>query len=113
MSDIQYFETEHVRVLYLNARNHLIKSKDISIGDVTRASLDIKCIFFSTVRLKTCGIVIVHNHPSSDSRPSDVDIRNTKRVVEVGRIFNIPVLDYIIIGHGEFHSMSECLLRCP
>ena len=108
MSDMQYFETEHVRVLYLNARNNLIKSEDISIGDVTTASLDIKCIFSSAVRVKACGIVIVHNHPSGDSHPSELDIRCTKRVAEAGRLFDIPVLDHIIIGHGEFHSMSEC-----
>lgn len=108
MSDMQYFETEHVRVLYLNARNHLIKYEDVSIGDVTSASLDIKCIFSSAIRLKACGIVIVHNHPSGDSRPSDIDIRNTKRIADAGRIFDIPVLDHIIIGHGEFHSMCEC-----
>ena len=95
-------------MLYLNARNHLIKSEDISIGDVTSAALDIKCIFSSAVRLKACAIVIVHNHPSGDSHPSDTDIRSTKRIVEAGRLFDIPVLDHIIIGHGEFHSMSEC-----
>lgn len=108
MSDMQYFETEHVRVLYLNARNHLIKYEDISIGDVTSASLDIKCIFSSAIRLKACGVVIVHNHPSGDPRPSDIDIHNTKRIAEAGRIFDIPVLDHIIIGHGDFHSMCEC-----
>ena len=40
--------------------------------------------------------------------PSELDIRCTKRVAEAGRLFDIPVLDHIIIGHGEFHSMSEC-----
>jgi len=108
MADMQYFETEHVRVLYLNARNHLIKFEDISIGDVTSASLDIKCIFSSAVRLKACGIVIVHNHPSGAVMPSRNDDHVTKRVVEAGQIFSIPVLDHIIIGHGEFYSMSEC-----
>ena len=62
----------------------------------------------SAVRLKACRMGIVHNHPSGDSRPSDIDIHTTKRVVEAGQIFSIPVLDHIIIGHGEFYSMSEC-----
>lgn len=107
MSDMQYFETEHVRVLYLNARNHLIKYEDIAKGDIASAPLDIKCIFSTAVRLKACSIVVVHNHPSGDSYPSTEDISSTKRLSEAGRLFGIPVLDHIIIGHGQFHSMSE------
>ena len=51
--------------------------------------------------------VIIHNHPSGDSRPSDDDIRVTKLFVSAGQFMGIPVLDHIVIGDGEFTSLSE------
>ena len=66
MRDMQYFETEHVRVLYLNAKNHIIKWDDISIAHVTAATIDIKCVFSTAVKLKASAIIVVHNHPSGD-----------------------------------------------
>jgi len=51
--------------------------------------------------------VIIHNHPSGDSRPSDEDIRLTKLFVSAGQFMGIPVLDHIVIGDNEFTSLSE------
>ena len=107
MSDMQFFETEHVRVLYLNAKNRIIKSEDISMGNVTSASMDIKCVFSSAIRLKASAIILVHNHPSGDPQPSREDVTSTKRLSEAGQLLDIPVLDHIIIGRGQYKSLTE------
>ena len=51
-------------------------------------------------------MAFVHNHPSGDPAPSDADIDSTKRLVEVGKLLGIPVIDHIIIGDGSYVSMK-------
>ena len=107
MKDMQFFETEHVRVLYLNSKNHVMKWEDISIGHVTAATIDIKCVFSMAVRLKASAIIVVHNHPSGDPEPSQQDINSTHRLIAAGALLNIPVLDHIVIGAGDYKSLAE------
>ena len=107
MKDMQLFETEHVRVLYLNSKNHVMKWEDISIENVTAATMDIKCMFSMAVRLKASAIIVVHNHPSGDPEPSQQDINSTHRLIAAGALLNIPVLDHIVIGAGDYKSLAE------
>ena len=57
------------------------------------------------VRRSAASVVFVHNHPSGDPTPSDMDISTTKRLMEAGEILGIPVLDHIIIVDGRYISM--------
>lgn len=107
MQDMQYFETEHIRVLYLNNHNKLLKYDDVSIGHTTVAITDIKCVFSMAIRLKAASIIIVHNHPSGRVKPSEEDRKLTKDMKVAGEILNIPLLDHIIIGAGRYYSFSE------
>lgn len=107
MQDMQYFETEHIRVLYLNNRNHIIKWEDVSIGQVNTASTDAKCIFSTAVRLKASSIILVHNHPSGYPEPSAQDIRFTQQIKAAGALLDIPLLDHVIIGAGTYYSLAE------
>lgn len=107
MQGMQYFETEHIRVLYLNNHNKLLKYEDVSIGHTTAALTDITCVFSMAIRLKATSIIIVHNHPSGSAKPSDEDRKFTKDMKAAGEILNIPLLDHIIIGAGRYYSFKE------
>lgn len=107
MSDMQFFEQEHVRVLYLNGRNHVIKFEDISTGTLNMAPMDSKCVFSTAVRLKASAVILVHNHPTGDPTPSETDIASTRSLMAAGHIIGIPVLDHIVIGAGSYTSMNE------
>lgn len=107
MSDMQFFEEEHFRALYLNVKNKLIKSEDISIGGLTSSTAEQRFVFKKALKLNAASIILVHNHPSGDSTASSNDIRITKIMMRAGEIMGIPVLDHIIIGRGVYTSLLE------
>jgi DNA repair protein RadC len=53
------------------------------------------------------NIILLHNHPSGDPTPSKEDLQITKRLVEVGRVMDVPVLDHLVIAGGKYLSMKE------
>ena len=52
-------------------------------------------------------MILVHNHPSGDPTPSKEDIATTRRIVEAGKLMDIPVLDHIILGNNKYISLKE------
>ena len=67
-------------------------------------------VFRSAVKRGAASIIVIHNHPSGNPTPSQNDINVTKRLVEVGELIGIPVLDHLIIGDGVFVSLKEKML---
>ncbi|HHU31245.1 MAG TPA: hypothetical protein GXZ50_01090, partial [Clostridia bacterium] len=64
-------------------------------------------VFKLAVKKSAASLILAHNHPSGDSKPSKEDIEITKRLVEAGKIMGIEVLDHIILGNGSFTSLKE------
>ena len=97
---------EYVWLLALDTKCKLIGLFDISHGTVNASLVTPREIF---VKLCLCGatnFVIVHNHPTGDSTPSEQDIKITQQLKEVGEIMNIELLDHIIIGY-DYYSFQE------
>lgn len=107
MADMQHLEQEHLVVLAIDSRNHLIKKETVYIGSVGGATVRIGEIFRTAIRLNAVVIGVAHNHPSGDPAPSKADIEVTKLIVEAGKLMDIAVLDHLVIGHGRFVSMRE------
>lgn len=107
VSEIRDLKKEHFVALYLNARNKLIYKEIVSIGTLTASLVHPREVFEPATTHFAAGIIIVHNHPSGDSEPSDYDISITKRLVEAGNLLGIDIIDHIIVTSSDFLSLKE------
>lgn len=106
-ADMAQLSNERVRILYLNARNMLIRDEIASEGSIDQAPVYIREIIRRAIDLGATAIILVHNHPSGDSAPSRQDISMTRDIVDAGRKLGISVHDHIIIGQNGFSSMRS------
>lgn len=107
-SRLEGLEQEHFIVLSLNTKNHIIDSKVLYIGHLSGANVRIGEVFRDPVRHSAASIMIAHNHPSGDPNPSGPDVSLTSEIQNAGKLFDIPLMDHIIIGEdGRFVSIRQ------
>ena len=104
---LRYENREHMCALLLNAKNHIIAWETISIGSLTASVVHPREVFKPAIVKGAVSIILVHNHPSGDPTPSKEDIEVTARMVQVGKVMDIPVFDHIIVGGDKFVSLKE------
>lgn len=107
MEEMRHLKKEVFKVIFLNTKNHVIKSTNISIGSLTASIVHPREVFKEAVKVGCAAVIFLHNHPSGDPEPSSEDIETTKRLMSAGNILGIKVLDHIIIGDGKFVSLKE------
>jgi DNA repair protein RadC len=98
---------EEFWVLYLNRANSITEKINISRGGVTGTVVDVKLIFKPAVENLSSSIILCHNHPSGNCKPSEADIRLTRRLREAGTLFEISVLDHVIVTEKAFYSFAD------
>ena len=98
---------EHFLAVFLNIRSHVIKTEEISVGSLDASIVHPRELFKKAMKATAASVVLVHNHPSGDPEPSNEDIQLTKRLVEVGELMGIAVLDHVIVGEDTFISMKR------
>ena len=98
---------EHFLVLYLNQSNHALKVECISNGGTTTVIADPKLIFKNALNLNATAIILGHNHPSGNPRPSEDDRQLTKKLIAAGKLLDISVIDHIIIGNELYYSFRD------
>ena len=98
---------EEFWLLILNRANAVIKKELISRGGVTGTVVDTKIIFKTAVEHYASSIIICHNHPSGNLKPSDSDIKITKNIKEAGKIMEIPLADHLIITNEGYYSFAD------
>lgn len=98
---------EYFYCLYLNNRQELLERKLLFMGTINQSITHPREIFKEAYRLSASGIICMHNHPSGDLTPSKADISFTEKLVRIGNIQGIPILDHIIIGEDEYYSFYE------
>ena len=79
----------------------------VSIGNLNSSIVHPREVFAEAIKKSSASMILVHNHPSGDTKPSREDINITERLVEAGDIMGIKVLDHIIIGDGSYLSFKE------
>ena len=104
MADLPH---EEFWLVLLNRANEVITKKNLSKGGVSGTVVDAKIIFKMATEHLAGAIILVHNHPSGNLRPSQADINLTNKLKEAGNILEIPVLDHLIIGHGKYYSFKD------
>ena len=98
---------ESFLVITLNTKNKIINKNIISIGLLDSTSVHPREVFKCAIRDSAKSIVLAHNHPSGDATPSLQDIKLTKRLVDAGRLLDIPVLDHLIIGRDNYIALRD------
>ena len=94
-------------LIMLNNKNNLIAHEVVSVGTLDSALIHPREIFKPAIKNSAAKIILVHNHPSGDPTPSEIDLKVTDRLVEVGNTIDIPIVDHVIIGNGKWWSWRE------
>lgn len=104
LSDLQ---TEEFWVIFLNQNNRLIGKSKLSSGGINQSVVDVRILFKAALDHFATGIVIAHNHPSGNLKPSQEDLKITKQIMEAGTLLNIQLLDHLIIAQNSFLSFAD------
>jgi DNA repair protein RadC len=109
--DLARARREHFVVLLLNARHELQCRETVSIGSLNASIVHPREVFLPAILHSAASVVLVHNHPSGDPEPSEEDLSITRRLVQVGDLVGIGVLDHVIVAaRGVVSFRSRQLL---
>lgn len=98
---------EEFWVLFLSSANTVLGKMKVSQGGVSGTVVDYRLIVKRAVELLASGMILVHNHPSGVARPSEEDKTLTEEILRAASLFNIIVLDHLIITSGECFSFRQ------
>lgn len=97
--------------LALNARNEVLNLQEVGLGGLSTTMVDPRVLFSGAILSGADAVIMIHNHPSGNAEPSQVDIQMTKQLVAGGRLLGIRVLDHIVIARGLPLSFTSFLQR--
>ncbi len=98
---------EQFQLMLLNRANRVLGICTISSGGTAGTVVDAKVVFATALKANASSIVLSHNHPSGNLQPSEQDRRLTKRMVEIGRTLDLPVVDHIILTREGYFSFAD------
>jgi DNA repair protein RadC len=100
-------ENEVFACIFLDSQHRMIKYEEVFNGTTDSASVHPRVLVKRGLDLNCSAVIIAHNHPSGDATPSHADIKVTEGLKEALKLFDIRLLDHIIIGHGESQSLAK------
>jgi DNA repair protein RadC len=106
-SEMAALDQEQLRTVALDTKNRVMRVTTVYQGSVNSAQVRVAEVFKEPIRLNAPGLVIVHNHPSGDVRPSAADVSLTRELHQAGELLGIDVVDHLIIGDGKFLSLRR------
>lgn len=98
---------EEFWILFLKRNHAIISKKKISSGGTSGTVVDPKNVFIAAMESKASAIVLCHNHPSGNMKPSDSDIKLTKNLVQLGDMLEMKVIDHLIIAENRYFSFVD------
>lgn len=104
LSDLR---TEEFWVIFLNQKNQIIYKSQISKGGITGTIVDVRVLFKIALEHFATSIIVAHNHPTGNLKPSEADLKITKNIKSAGEILNIKLADHLIIGENAFFSFQD------
>lgn len=107
LTELRQNKREHFVALYLNARNQLVHKETISMGTLNANLVHPREVFEPALRYSAASIMIAHNHPSGDPKPSEDDSEITKRLAEAGKMMGVEVLDHVIVTKNNYFSFKD------
>lgn len=106
LHDMRNLPKEHLRGLYLNTHNRIIRDEVISIGTINSNIIHPREVFKIGLDANAVAVILAHNHPSGEVAASEQDIEVTRQLVQAGKILGIRVLDHVIIAGDSYSSVS-------
>ncbi|MBK9290140.1 MAG: DNA repair protein RadC [Bacteroidetes bacterium] len=103
-SDLSF---EKFWIILLDQANQILRIAEISEGGLTGTVADPKKIFRLALEIGATNIILCHNHPSGQLRPSQADTQLTEKIFSAGKLLDINVLDHIIVGHDNYFSFAD------
>ena len=107
LTDMRDLKKEHFVVLYLNAKNQLVHKETISMGTLNANLVHPREVFEPALKHSAAQIIVAHNHPSGDPKPSEDDLEVTKRLTEAGKMMGIELMDHVIVSKNSHFSFKE------
>lgn len=98
---------EECWVMYLNRANKLISKERLSIGGVSATVVDVKIVLKNALEKLASSIILIHNHPSGNTKPGENDKIQTKLLKDAAALFDISLLDHLIIAGDEYFSFAD------
>lgn len=105
--EMSALEQEHLRVLLLDTKNHVLDIVEVYRGSVNMSQVRVGEVFKAAIRRNATAIIVVHNHPSGDATPSPDDVAVTRAFVQAGKLLDVEVLDHLVIGQSKWVSLKE------
>lgn len=103
---IELYET--FKILLLNNSNKVKGIYEVSHGGITGTLVDLRIIFAVILKSLSTGVILAHNHPSQNLKPSKADIELTNKIIKAASFFDVKVIDHmIIIPNGNYYSFSD------
>ncbi len=107
MPRFRYETKESFIAILLSTKNHVLKTPVISIGSLNASIVHPRELFREAINASAAAVILAHNHPSGDPTPSPEDVSLTRKLVDAGKLLDIPVLDHIVLGDGKYISFKE------
>lgn len=105
LEDMRFEKREIVKLFLLNNKNEILKVVDVALGGSNFANVSIKEIILQALKISAPKIILVHNHPTGDPTPSIMDINFTDKLFNAAKMFDIELLDHVVIGNMKFKSV--------
>lgn len=106
-SYLEELKTEEFWVLFLNQSNKVIHIEKLTQGGITQSVVDVRIVFKLALEKYATGIIIAHNHPSGNLKPSTEDKAITEKICEAGKLLNVQLLDHLIITRSSYFSFND------
>jgi len=104
LSDLPH---EEFWILFLNRNNRVIQKSCISKGGISGTVVDVRLILKPAIECMASGIILGHNHPSGNLKPSQEDINLTQKVKQAAKLLDIALMDHLIIGDQNYYSFAD------
>ncbi len=107
--ELRGVQQESFHALFLDPRHRLRSRQVVSLGTLTSSLVHPREVFAPALRRGAAALIVAHNHPSGDPQPSSEDEAVTRRLLEVGRLVGVPLLDHVVLGQGRWVSLRETM----
>ena len=111
LEELRYEKREYVKLILLNTKNEILKKLNIAVGGTNFANIDMKEIISEAIKIKAPKMILIHNHPSGDPTPSKKDIEFTEKLYKTTKMFDIELIDHIVIGNMNFKSVFNEIIN--
>jgi DNA repair protein RadC len=98
---------EQFKVLFLNKANKVLGVYDVSTGGISGTVADPRVIFVAALKANCCGIIVSHNHPSGNLKPSRQDEELTQKIKNAGQLLDIKLFDHVIVTNETYFSFAD------